>query len=75
MDVANIFYDDDCDFDSDSSTESFREPSVYVFGYGSLVWKPGFDFTECVTGYIRGYSRKFWQGNVTHRGTKETVRK
>lgn len=52
--------------DSDeSSTE------LWVFGYGSLCWYPGFEYTKCVTGYIRGYVRRFWQGNTTHRGTKD----
>lgn len=46
-----------------------QEPSCWVFGYGSLCWFPGFQFTKCITGYIRGYARRFWQGNVTHRGT------
>ncbi|XP_058059857.1 glutathione-specific gamma-glutamylcyclotransferase 1 [Anopheles bellator] len=46
-------------------------PAVWVFGYGSLCWYPGFDYSDCITGYIRGYVRRFWQGNVTHRGTKE----
>ncbi|TDG49289.1 hypothetical protein AWZ03_004378 [Drosophila navojoa] len=43
----------------------------WVFGYGSLCWYPGFTYTKCITGYIRGYVRRFWQGNVTHRGTEE----
>lgn len=47
--------------------------SVWVFGYGSLCWNPGFEFSKCVTGYIRGYVRRFWQGNDSHRGTKEKV--
>lgn len=44
--------------------------SVWIFGYGSLCWFPGTEYSKCVTGYIRGYVRRFWQGNVTHRGTK-----
>ncbi|KAH8247828.1 hypothetical protein KR038_010496 [Drosophila bunnanda] len=45
--------------------------SCWVFGYGSLCWHPGFAYTKCITGYIRGYVRRFWQGNVTHRGSEE----
>jgi len=41
---------------------------IWVFGYGSLVWLPKFDYTEKVTGYITGYDRRFYQGNSTHRG-------
>jgi len=41
---------------------------LWVFGYGSLVWKPGFQPGKIATGHVEGYSRKFWQGNETHRG-------
>lgn len=49
MDSLNIFRDD-IDCDSDSSDSSSSEPAVYVFGYGSLIWNPGFQFVECLTG-------------------------
>lgn len=45
--------------------------SLWVFGYGSLCWRPGFEFGDSVIGHIQGFSRKFWQGNSTHRGTPE----
>jgi len=45
--------------------------SLWVFGYGSLCWKPGFEFGNSAIGHITGFSRKFWQGNTTHRGTPE----
>ncbi|XP_044765335.1 glutathione-specific gamma-glutamylcyclotransferase 1-like [Coccinella septempunctata] len=44
---------------------------LWVFAYGSLCWKPGIKYKKSVKGYISGYSRKFWQGNTTHRGTDE----
>ena len=47
--------------------------SLWVFGYGSLCWRPGFEYGDSVIGHIRGFSRKFWQGNSTHRGTPEKV--
>lgn len=43
-------------------------PTAWVFGYGSLCYYPGFEYEKCVLGYIRGYVRRFWQGNTTHRG-------
>lgn len=48
---------------------------VWIFGYGSLVWRPGFEFTSRKVGFIRGYSRRFWQGDTFHRGSEKMVRK
>jgi len=46
---------------------------LWVFGYGSLLWNTGFTYSTMEVGYIEGYSRKFWQGNTTHRGTPDSV--
>lgn len=54
-----------------STATNTMMPEVWIFGYGSLCWYPGFEYAKCVTGYIRGYVRRFWQGNTTHRGTNE----
>lgn len=41
---------------------------VWVFGYGSLVWLPKFEYSEKRVGKIHGWDRRFYQGNSTHRG-------
>lgn len=44
---------------------------VWLFGYGSIVWRPGFDYARRVPARIEGYKRRFWQQSVDHRGTPE----
>ncbi|XP_037947545.1 glutathione-specific gamma-glutamylcyclotransferase 1-like [Teleopsis dalmanni] len=63
--------DEDAAIQSNQLNANDDTTVAWVFGYGSLCWFPGFDFSKCITGYIRGYSRRFWQGNTTHRGTEE----
>jgi len=43
----------------------------WVFGYGSLMWRPGFPFAEQVHGRLDGLRRAFCIYSVHHRGTPE----
>ncbi|VDN14099.1 unnamed protein product [Dibothriocephalus latus] len=48
-----------------------RTGKLYIFGYGSLIWKPNITYSRSWVGYIEGYHRRFYQGTTTHRGTPE----
>lgn len=41
---------------------------LWVFGYGSLMWRPGFEFEEVVHASLVGYRRCFCIYSVHHRG-------
>lgn len=43
----------------------------WVFGYGSLMWKPGFPFVERCKAELAGHRRNFCLKSVRFRGTHE----
>lgn len=44
--------------------------ALWVFGYGSLLWNPGFAPAEAVTARLDGYHRSFCMLSVHHRGSE-----
>jgi cation transport protein ChaC len=44
---------------------------LWVFGYGSLMWRPGFPFVERAAATLAGRRRAFCIYSVHHRGTYE----
>jgi cation transport protein ChaC len=42
---------------------------LWVFGYGSLIWDPGFDVAERQTARLDGWRRSFCMWSIHHRGT------
>lgn len=45
--------------------------TMWVFGYGSLLWNPGFAVAEQVVATLAGYSRSFCMRSIHHRGTED----
>lgn len=45
------------------------DTSLWVFGYGSLIWEPGFAFSERQIARIAGWHRSFCMRSIHHRGT------
>ena len=42
---------------------------MYVFGYGSLIWNPGFEFQTSELAEIKNYKRSFSMWSIHHRVT------
>ena len=45
--------------------------TMWVFGYGSLIWNPGFEVDEMRIATLEGYARSFCMRSIHHRGTEE----
>ena len=45
--------------------------TMWVFGYGSLLWNPGFEVAEQAVATLPSYARSFCMRSIHHRGTVE----
>ncbi|MBK8175389.1 MAG: gamma-glutamylcyclotransferase [Rhodospirillales bacterium] len=43
----------------------------WIFGYGSLMWRPGFSYVETLPALLRGYHRSFCVFSHFYRGTPD----
>jgi cation transport protein ChaC len=47
------------------------QQDIWVYGYGSLMWDPGFHFSEVRMAHLQGYQRRFTYWTRLARGTTE----
>lgn len=52
-------------------TTEARTAPLWVFGYGSLMWRPGFSFETQIPGLLIGAHRALCVSSIHHRGTPE----
>jgi glutathione-specific gamma-glutamylcyclotransferase len=47
------------------------QDTLWVFGYGSLIWDPGFPVADRCIATLHGWHRSFCMRSIHHRGTVE----
>ena len=57
------------DVGADDSGGASGSRPLWIFGYGSLMWRPDFEFEEAVQARVEGWRRGFFIYSTHHRGT------
>lgn len=67
-----VLADEEREASLDAMLESWdREQPIWVFGYGSLIWRPEFTFDHKARGVVHGYHRSLCLWSSMYRGTPE----
>ena len=45
--------------------------TMWVFGYGSLLWNPEFPIAQSEVATLHGFARSFCMRSIHHRGSEE----
>jgi cation transport protein ChaC len=54
-----------------AAIDTVMTDSFWVFAYGSLMWRPGFDYDETLPGYLFGWHRAMCILSTRYRGCPE----
>jgi cation transport protein ChaC len=65
------YTDDEYERDVGDALKRFAGGPVWIFGYGSLIWRPPVTFVERRPGLVRGWHRAFCLKTTRWRGTGE----
>ncbi len=52
--------------------KAIHQRPLWVFGYASLMWNPGFPVAERALATLHGFHRSFCMSSIHHRGTLES---
>eukprot|EP00397_Hematodinium_sp_SG-2012_P043892 GEMP01048892.1.p1 GENE.GEMP01048892.1~~GEMP01048892.1.p1 ORF type:complete len:245 (+),score=49.26 GEMP01048892.1:91-825(+) len=63
---------DTCRVDPDIAHLGPDELPPRIFGYGSLVFRTGFEFINKRPAVVPHFCRRFWQSSIDHRGTHDS---
>lgn len=72
--MTELRFPDNSSFDSAAAwpfPEELAQTGFWAFGYGSLIWDPGFEFTHSQMVRVCGYHRRFCLYSTHYRGSHD----